>query len=147
MGILEPQALSVEQYRALAPRVRSRRGARVTDKRGAFLTAAWQAHALGTIDAEEYRLLASARAHRFIAGRKYEFDWCWPERLAAIEVDGAVHRIRGRFDRDREKFNHATLRGWAVLHFTPKELKDNPGARCREVLELLGMRGAAGAWR
>lgn len=65
---------------------------------------------------------------RFAPPRKWRFDWAWPERLVAVEIEGGVW-IRGRhtrgsgFVKDMEKYNEAGFRGWRVFKFTPDQLK------------------------
>jgi hypothetical protein len=38
----------------------------------------------------------------------------------AVEVDGAVHRIKGRFQADIEKHNELTIAGWRWIRVTPR---------------------------
>lgn len=57
-----------------------------------------------------------------LTGRRWRFDFAWPRARLAVEIDGAVHRIRSRFEGDREKGNSAVLLGWRVLHFGPRDL-------------------------
>lgn len=55
------------------------------------------------------------RQHRFHEDRRFRFDFAFlPEQLA-IEVDGAVHRIKRQFRSDRDKGQVAMLRGWRIL--------------------------------
>jgi very-short-patch-repair endonuclease len=64
------------------------------------------------------------RQHRFGAeiDRDWRFDFCWPARRLAVEVDGAVHRIKGRFRADLERHNVAQMLGWTVLRFSPRDV-------------------------
>ena len=57
-------------------------------------------------------------------GRGHRFDFCWPNRMLAVEIDGAVHRIKDRFRRDLERHNMAQLLGWTVLRFSPKDVEN-----------------------
>jgi len=58
----------------------------------------------------------------FEPGRKWRFDYAWPEHRVALEIEGGVY-TRGRHTRpagylkDLEKYNTATLRGWRLLRF------------------------------
>ena len=58
-----------------------------------------------------------------VLGRRFRFDFAWPDLMLAVEVHGAVHSM-GRhvtgpgFERDREKMNLALLLGWRVLEVT-----------------------------
>jgi very-short-patch-repair endonuclease len=67
-------------------------------------------------------------------GRKYAFDFCWQDRMLAVEIDGSVHRIKGRFRGDLERHNLAQLLGWRVLRFSPDDVKSG---RALGVLEAL----------
>lgn len=66
---------------------------------------------------------------RFHPVRRWRFDWAWPERKVAVEIDGGIW-TRGRHTRgagflaDMEKLNTAALLGWRVLRFTPAQVKD-----------------------
>jgi hypothetical protein len=65
--------------------------------------------------------------YRFAPPRRWRFDWAWPDRILALEIDGGVwtggrHTRGAGFIRDQEKRNEAVLRGWAVLHCTPKDM-------------------------
>ena len=68
------------------------------------------------------------REHRFHASRRWRFDFAWPERLIAVEVEGLTHgggrhqRIGG-YQKDLEKYNAATLDGWRVFRFSQNDVK------------------------
>jgi len=64
------------------------------------------------------------REYRFLPDRKFRLDFAFVAEKIAIEIDGAVHRIHGRFVGDREKFNLATLARWRVLHVSPQDVRD-----------------------
>lgn len=60
--------------------------------------------------------------HRFCKGRKWEFDFCYPDILIAFECEGGIFRKGGGAHssgkailRDIEKYNAATLLGWRVF--------------------------------
>ena len=67
------------------------------------------------------------REFRFHPTRRWRFDFCWPEKRVALEVDGGVW-TRGRHTRgagwlkDTEKLNEAACRGWRLLRTTPSDL-------------------------
>ena len=73
-----------------------------------------------------------ARSHagaRFAPPRRWRFDFAWPERLLAVEVEGgsfiAGRHSRGAgFEADAEKYNEAALIGWRVLRVTPRMVDD-----------------------
>jgi very-short-patch-repair endonuclease len=79
--------------------------------------------------------IAFEREYRFIADRRFRADFAFPAQRVAIEIDGAVHRIKKRFHSDREKGNLATLHGWRVLHVTRHDVLD--GTALALALELL----------
>ena len=66
---------------------------------------------------------------RFAPPRRWRFDFSWPERLLAVEVEGgsfiAGRHSRGAgFEADAEKYNQAALIGWRVLRVTPRMVDD-----------------------
>jgi hypothetical protein len=66
--------------------------------------------------------------YRFCSTRRWRFDYAWPERLVALEVDGGVW-VAGRHTRgagwlkDTEKLNQAAAQGYRMLRCTPQQLK------------------------
>lgn len=73
--------------------------------------------------------------HRFatLIGRKWRFDFAWPDRMLAVEIDGGAfsggrHTRGAGFVEDCRKLNAATLMGWRVLRFTSGDLEDHHGA-------------------
>lgn len=75
--------------------------------------------------------------HRFAhhLGRQYRFDFAWPERLLAVEVDGGRWLVRrGKNGRpvpvgfhnhidDYRKLNLAARLGWRVMRFMPEMIR------------------------
>lgn len=62
------------------------------------------------------------RECRFHDVRRWRFDFCWPDRMIAVEVEGGVwsrgRHTRGKgFISDCEKYNMAAIMGWTVLRF------------------------------
>ena len=60
-------------------------------------------------------------------GRKWRFDYAWPEHLVALEQEGGVwvggrHTSGSGFLKDIEKYNAAAVRGWLVIRCTPATL-------------------------
>jgi very-short-patch-repair endonuclease len=55
-------------------------------------------------------------------GRRWKLDFAWPRERLAVEVDGSVHRIKGRFARDFDKHNALVLAEWALLRFSAKHI-------------------------
>lgn len=66
--------------------------------------------------------------YRFHPTRAWRFDYAWPTRHIALEVEGGLH-IRGRhvralgYLRDLEKYNEALRLGWRVLRVAPEWLR------------------------
>lgn len=92
------------------------------------------------------------KEHRFHADRKWRFDFCWPDKMVAVEQEGGVFavsyykdnktggvrkHIGGRhntgkgFVEDLNKYNTATSMGWRVLRFTPQQMSKT------ETIELI----------
>ena len=78
------------------------------------------------------------REYRFHPKRRWRFDWAWPDRKLAVEVDGGQWVKRGgrhNSDKDREKLNAAAVAGWRVVRFSGTMLKRDP-AGCIETVRL-----------
>lgn len=92
--------------------------------------------------ASAWRLLSATqfqfeREYRFHDVRKWRFDFAFVHQKVAVEVDGGQWAFRGgrhATDGDRDKGNHAAALGWRVLHFSPKQLRDDP-AGCVALVE------------
>ena len=69
------------------------------------------------------------REYRFHPERKWRFDFAWPKRKIAVEVEGAVW-ARGRHTRgagytaDCTKYNAAAELGWQVFRYTTGQVQD-----------------------
>lgn len=61
---------------------------------------------------------------RFCEQRRWRFDFCWPDKKVALEVEGAVWSKNGRhtsgkgYTADCEKYNFAILDGWKLIRVT-----------------------------
>lgn len=74
-------------------------------------------------------------------GRRWRFDFAWPDAKVAVEIDGgqwAPHGGRHNTDRDRDKMNHAAVLGWRVMRFSASMLRDDPAGVVAMVMEALG---------
>ena len=77
--------------------------------------------------------------YRFHEKRKWLFDYAWPSRKIALEIEGGIYghgkkcRVCGRkapgahssvigIMRDIEKYNNAQVLGWKVIRVMPSEL-------------------------
>jgi very-short-patch-repair endonuclease len=79
--------------------------------------------------------IACVRELVFAPDRKFRFDFAILDRMIAIEIDGAVHRIKQRFESDQEKCVLALMLGWRVLHVTPKQVRN--GKAIELILQLI----------
>lgn len=98
---------------------------------------AWQLRVAG--------LPAPVREHRFDPSRRWRFDFAWPNRLVAAEVEGgsfvAGRHSRGAgFEADCQKYNAAALAGWLVVRLTTGMVDDGRGLAT--VADALSTRGA-----
>lgn len=63
-------------------------------------------------------------------GRKWLFDFAWPDVKLAVEVQGGIwmkhgaHNTGTAITRDAEKGNEAALLGWMVLHVTREHIEE-----------------------
>lgn len=60
--------------------------------------------------------------YRFHPTRKWRFDFAWPDRMIAAEVDGGIwgrgrHVTGAGFLKDCEKLNAAAELGWRVFRY------------------------------
>jgi very-short-patch-repair endonuclease len=67
--------------------------------------------------------------YRFHPKRRWRFDFAWPQRRLAVELEGGIfvhgRHVRARgYDNDCEKYNEAQLLGWRVLRFTSCMIQD-----------------------
>jgi len=74
--------------------------------------------------------------YQFVLDRKWRFDYCWPAKHVALEVEGGVwtggrHTSGAGFVKDMEKYNRAVAEGWRVVRCMPSTL------RTAETVELL----------
>jgi len=68
------------------------------------------------------KLQKPEREFLFHPVRKWRFDFAWPDKKIAVEVEGGIwtggRHTRGKgFLDDCEKYNQAALLGWMVLRF------------------------------
>jgi len=77
-------------------------------------------------------------------GRKWRFDWAWPDRKIAVEVEGNAWNAKGggrhMQDSDMWKYNNAADMGWRVFRFSPRMMKDSPAQCVEMVLRALGFK-------
>lgn len=68
------------------------------------------------------------REYKFMPNRKFRFDFCFPEKKVAVEIDGGTwnggrHSRGAGYAADCEKMNFAALFHWRVFRFTPEMVK------------------------
>lgn len=71
-----------------------------------------------------------------IAERKFRLDFADPFNKIAVECDGAVHRIKGRFLADIDRHNALTLAGWRWLRVGRKQIQS--GQAIDQLKQLMG---------
>ncbi len=108
---------------------------------------------VGPIDAEVAHVDRSELARRFIALTRrhglpvplpeqivgpYTVDFIWPDRRLIVEVDGwETHGTRTAFEDDRARDAWLTARGYRVVRFTWRQVKQEGPAVARTLLSLL----------
>lgn len=93
----------------------------------------------------EAGLPAPVREYRFHDTRNWRFDFCWPDHMLAVEVEGGVwangrHNRGSGFIADCEKYNAAAILGWRVLRIPSDWISKTAGGietikRAFEVIE------------
>lgn len=78
-----------------------------------------------------HRFPDPVREYRFHPTRLWRFDFCWPDKKIAIELEGGVfsnggHSRGAGFTRDTEKYNQAVILGYRVLRYTVKNIYSIP---------------------
>jgi very-short-patch-repair endonuclease len=68
------------------------------------------------------------REYFFKPGRRWRFDFAWPDLKVAVEIEGGLW-VKGRHNtatgmlNDMDKYNEAVVGGWKVLRFGDRHLK------------------------
>jgi very-short-patch-repair endonuclease len=119
-------ASGVKQADAV-PAVHQRRETKASDQYETWLEN--QLLALGVLGFE--------REYLWCQGRKFRADLAHLEYRLLVEIDGAVHRIRGRFKSDIEKNQLAILQNWVLLRIAPAQVRN--GEACLLVKRVLTM--------
>ena len=75
------------------------------------------------------QLVEPEKEFRFHPVRKWRFDFAWPDKKLAAEVEGGTwkggrHTRGSGFEKDCEKYNTATVMGWRVLRFTSTQVRN-----------------------
>jgi very-short-patch-repair endonuclease len=74
-------------------------------------------------------LLPVKTEYRFMPTRRFRFDFCWPERKVALEVEGGrwvngAHSRPQHFESDCEKYSEAAILGYRVIRVTEAMVHD-----------------------
>lgn len=86
--------------------------------------------------------LTPEREYLFAKGHRYCFDFAWPDKMVALEVEGGVWS-KGRHTRpegfidDCNKYNLATSLGWSVYRFPTDQVLS--GVAIDFILDALDM--------
>ena len=68
------------------------------------------------------------KEYKFCEGRRWKFDFAYPDQKIAIECEGGIwtmgRHTRGKgFMNDCEKYNRAAIDGWKVLRYTTNTIE------------------------
>lgn len=69
------------------------------------------------------------REFRFHSQRKWRIDLAWPKVKLAVEIDGAVHRIKERFRGDIEKHQALLFAGWKLLRVSTMQVRNGEAVK------------------
>lgn len=80
--------------------------------------------------------------HRFDATRRWRFDFAWPGKRVAVEIEGGTyangrHNRAAGYAKDCEKYNAAIEAGWRVLRYTGDMLANDPESVIFQVKRLV----------
>ena len=74
-------------------------------------------------------------------GRKHRFDFAFPNKLIAIEIEGNAWNFKGggrhMQDSDLEKYNIAASLGWRIFRFSPSMLTRDPAGCVQTIAEAV----------
>lgn len=73
------------------------------------------------------------REHRFFPSRRWRFDFSFPEKKIAIEIDGENHHNHAQAIKDAEKRVMAAKLGWNVIVLSSRQTAETE----RDLLELI----------
>jgi very-short-patch-repair endonuclease len=68
------------------------------------------------------------RQYHWYPGRKFRADFADPTARLLVELDGAAHRIKGRFHDDIVKSQLALLAGWRLLRISSSQVRQGEAA-------------------
>lgn len=90
---------------------------------------------------QAYKLPVPEREFVFCPGRRWRFDFAYPDRKIAVECEGACwtqgrHTRGSGFIKDCEKYNMASRLGWRILRYTTENYHDFVGD-IQEILKTI----------
>lgn len=82
-------------------------------------------------------VVTPVREFRAIEGRKFRFDFAWPDQRLLCEVDGGEwiigrHQRPAGFRKDAEKASLAAVSGWRLLKVTGSMVEDGSALKLIE---------------
>lgn len=80
---------------------------------------------------DHHKISGFVKEHRFHPTRMWKFDFAWPDKKIAVEIDGGIWNRGGHtrgvhYSSDCEKTNQAQILGWKVLRYTDKNIYSIP---------------------
>ena len=91
---------------------------------------------------ENYPTTLFSTQYVFASSKNYSFDFAWPNRKVALEIQGygPGHSSRLGTKRDVEKHNLALTLQWKVVYLVSEHLKEeNIHESCKTLRKLLGI--------
>jgi very-short-patch-repair endonuclease len=81
------------------------------------------------LEMRHYRIPEPVRQAQIVPGRKFRFDFAWPDHKLAVEINGGeftqgAHNRSWGQRRDNEKSRLAQQLGWRVWTFTGSQVRD-----------------------
>lgn len=90
---------------------------------------------------EEAGIAGWCTEYEFHPERRWKVDYAWPTERLAVEVEGPVHRTKGRFSNDLDKYNSLALRGWTLLRFDTRRIATGKAVETIRAALAAGGRG------
>jgi len=91
-------------------------------RKQSYLEKIMELQLLGTL-VEEWQV-----EYKFLSDRNFRFDFAWPEKKIALEVEGGTwtisrHTTGKGFEADCLKYNLAAVEGWRIIRATSEHVK------------------------
>lgn len=80
-------------------------------------------------ECKKARLPAPEEEYKFHPSRKWRFDFAWPDKMLAVEIEGGSwsggrHTRGSGFEKDCEKYSTAAAMGWRIMRFTTGQVEN-----------------------